>query len=263
MKKAHQRAAQAGPEVHVLPLDEVAFDEAWQDVSGSLAEELAGFYRQPDTLRLSVLARPTGSSEHRELLQAIDGEFAKLGVDWRSRVTGIVPLLVDMQEQLVESQIRSFGLAFLLIGPVIALLLRSARFALLSLAPNLMPIVVALGVMSLFDIALDPATVMIAGIALGIGVDDTIHLLEYYLCRRREGMAAGEAVGISLQTVGRAMIRTSVVAALGFFALCFSEFLPLLYFGIFTSLAMLVALGASLIVLPALLLWADTANSAE
>ena len=258
VKKAHQRALLEPPGVHRLPADEEAFREAWQDAGANLGDELESFYHADSgTLRLSILAQAMGSDEHGELLAAIRERLADLGSGWRPRLTGLVPLLVDMQERLLESQIRSFGLAFLLIGPIIALLLRSVRYAALSLAPNLTPIVLALGVMSLFDIALDPATVMIAGIALGIAVDDTIHLLEFYLGRRRGGGAAGEALDESLQTVGRAMIRTSVITTLGFLVLCFSEFLPLLYFGLFTGLAMLAAMMAALVVLPALLLLAE------
>ncbi len=258
VKKAYQRQAGLPPDVHVLPDGEAAFAGAWQDVSDHLGDELESFYHaNSGTLRLSALAQPMGSAEHRRLLDEIRSELAAEGAGWRPRLTGLVPLLVDMQERLLESQIRSFALAFLLIGPVIALLLRSARYAVLSLAPNLTPIVLSLGVMSLFDIALDPATVMIAGIALGIAVDDTIHLLESYQRRRRAGDDAVQAVDHSLQTVGRAMMRTSVVATLGFLVLCFSEFLPLLYFGLFTAVAMLAAMVVDLVVLPALLLLAE------
>ncbi len=258
VKKAHQRQAQAPPDVHRLPDDEAAFAQAWQDAGDHLGDELESFYHGASgTLRISLLAQPMGSAEHRRLLDEIRSSLAAQGGAWRPRLTGIVPLLVDMQERLLESQIRSFVLAFLAIGPVIALLLRSARYAALSLAPNLMPIVLSLGVMSLFDVALDPATVMIAGIALGIAVDDTIHLLESYRRRRRAGDGVAEAVDHSLQTVGRAMMRTSVVATIGFLVLCFSEFLPLLYFGLFTAVAMVAAMVADLVVLPALLLLAE------
>ncbi len=258
VKKAHQRQTQAAPDVHELPGDEAAFAQAWEDASGHLGDELESFHHAADgTLRVSLFAQPMGSAEHRRLLEGVHDTLSELGPDWRPRLTGIVPLLVDMQERLLESQIKSFALAFLLIGPVIALLLRSVRHAFLSLGPNLTPIVLSLGVMSLFDIALDPATVMIAGIALGIGVDDTIHLLESYLRRRRAGIGTLVAVDESLQTVGRAMMRTSVIATLGFLVLCFSEFLPLLYFGLFTAIAMLAAMAAALIVLPALLVLAE------
>ncbi len=263
VKKAHQRSTQAPVSEHVLPGDETAFADAWQDASDFLGDELEGFFDAGSgTLRLSVLAQPMGSAEHRRLLENIRSELADLGPGWRARLTGIVPLLVDMQERLLESQIRSFALAFLLIGPLIAVLLRSARYAALSLAPNLTPIVLSLGIMSLFDIALDPATVMIAGIALGIAVDDTIHLLESYLARRRAGTGVVEAIDESLQTVGRAMIRTSVITTAGFLVLCFSEFLPLLYFGLFTAIAMLAALVAALVVLPALVLLAGRGGRA-
>ncbi len=262
VKKAHQRQVQAPPDVHRLPEDEAAFERAWQDVRDHLDDELDSFYHaDTGTLRLSILAQPMGSAEHRRLLDEIRSSLAAVDGGWRARLTGIVPLLVDMQERLLEGQIRSFALAFLFIGPVIALLLRSARYATLSLAPNLTPIVFSLGIMSLFDIALDPATVMIAGIALGIAVDDTIHLLEAYLRHRRAGAGADAAVDESLQTVGRAMMRTSVVATLGFLVLCFSEFLPLLYFGLFTAVAMVAAMVADLVVLPALLLLAERESS--
>ncbi len=262
VKKAHQRQVQAPPGVHRLPEDEAAFERAWQDVRDHLGDELDSFYHaDTGTLRLSLLAQPMGSAEHRRLLDEIRSSLAAADGGWRARLTGIVPLLVDMQERLLEGQIRSFALAFLFIGPVIALLLRSARYATLSLAPNLTPIVFSLGIMSLFDIALDPATVMIAGIALGIAVDDTIHLLEAYMRHRRAGAGADAAVDESLQTVGRAMMRTSVVATLGFLVLCFSEFLPLLYFGLFTAVAMVAAMVADLVVLPALLLLAERESS--
>ncbi len=264
VKKAHQRASLAGPEVHRLPGDEVAFAEAWEDASSYMGDEIDGFYdAERGTLRLSVIARPMSSEAHLELLTAIRAQLGDLDPAWQPRLTGIVPLLVEMQERLMESQIRSIALAFLLIGPVIALLLRSLRYAALSLAPNLTPIVLALGTMGLFDIALDPATVMIAGIALGIGVDDTIHFLVRYLSLRRAGETLQEAVSSSLQTVGRAMVRTSAVAALGFFVLCFSEFLPLLHFGLFTGLAMIAALLADLVVLPALLLLMERREAVE
>ncbi len=260
VKKSHQNAIHAPPSVHRLPDNETALAEAWQDTTAQLDEELRGFYKpasdDPDrgTLRLSVLAQPMSSDQHRQLLAAIRTEIDRLDADWHPRSTGIVPLLVEMQERLLDSQIRSILLAFLLIGPVIALLLRSVRYAFISLAPNLTPILLALGTMAWFDVALDPATVMIAGIALGIGVDDTIHFLTRYVTLRQEGVALGAAVDSGLQTVGRAMVRTSVITALGFFVLCFAEFLPLLYFGLFTAIAMLAALFASLVVLPALLL---------
>ena len=257
-KKTHQRARLESPEFHQLPADEAAFAEAWGDAQTLLEDELRDFYdAQRGTLRLSVLARIMDTGGHTDLVAEIQRQLADLDPAWRPRLTGIVPLLVDMQKRLLDSQIRSFALAFLLIGPVIALLLGSLRYALLSLAPTLIPILVALGTMGLFGIALDPATVIIAGAALGIAVDDTIHFLIRYLHLRRTGAAVSPALDESLQTVGRAMVRTSTVAALGFFVLCFAEFVPLIYFGLFTGIAMLMALVADLVVLPALLYLAD------
>jgi predicted RND superfamily exporter protein len=231
-------------------------DASLADARGALAEhaeELAAFEAGGE-LRLSVLARPMGSTAHQRLVEDVRGLLAReVDPSWRPRLTGIVPLLVDMQERLVDSQVRTFSLAFLMIMAVLGLLLRSLRYALLSLLPNLLPIVFALGTMGWLDLALDPATVMIAGVALGIAVDDAIHFLVCYRRRRRAGRDREKAVEETLHAVGRPMVITSLVAALGFLVLGFSDFVPLIRFGLLTALTMGAALVGDLVLLPALL----------
>lgn len=235
-----------------LPGDAAAFADAWARLEEH-PEELAAF-RAGDALRLSVLARPMGSSAHQALVDDARGLLeSRIDPGWRPRLTGIVPLLVDMQERLIESQVRTFSLAFLMIMVVLGLLLGSARYALLSLVPNLLPIVFALGTMGWLDLALDPATVMIAGVALGIAVDDAIHFLACYRRERRAGRDRERAVEETLHAVGRPMVITSLVAALGFLVLGFSDFVPLIHFGLLTALTMVAALLGDLVLLPALL----------
>ncbi len=248
VKRAHQGQERA----YRLPADQAAFEDVWQRLA-EYPEELAAF-AAGDELRMSVLARPMGSDAHQRLVEELRAHLDReVETTWSPRLTGIVPLLVDMQERLVDSQVRTLALASLMIAAVLGLLLRKASWALLSLAPNLLPIVFALGTMGWLGIPLDPATVMIAGIALGIAVDDTIHYLEHYRREQRAGRTERDAAVATLDAVGRPMIVTSLVAALGFLVLCFSDFVPLFNFGLLTAVTMVAALVGDLMVLPALL----------
>ena len=128
--------------------------------------------------RVSVRMKNVGSSRYKSIVNGIEGfikENFPLGVS--CAVTGIVPLLMDMQGYLIESQIKTFTLAFILIFISITLLLKSARIGIMSMIPNLVPIAITLGVMGYVGINLDVATIMIASVAIGISVDDTIHFL--------------------------------------------------------------------------------------
>ena len=259
--RAHQENQGGAIEAYRFPADEAAFEAAWERLA-VFPEELSSFSREGQ-LRFSIIARPMGSGAHRELVQAVedalyngldDGLEDPAEAGWGWRVTGIVRLLVELQDELVASQVRTFGLAFLMIGVVLAIVLRRPAHAALSLGPNLLPVTIALGLMGWLGVALDPATVMIAGIALGIAVDDTIHYLVAYRGERDAGRTPREAATAAIYLVGRPMIVTSVVAALGFLVLCFSGFVPLGHFGALTAVALGAALLGDLVVLPAELL---------
>ena len=119
--------------------------------------------------------------------------------------------------------------------------------------PNLLPIAVILGFMGWFHIKLDVATVMIASIAIGIAVDDTIHFIVRF---RQYKPSPGDYAGpiqATLSSTGKPIVFTSVVTICGFLVLCFSDFKPMSYFGLLTSVTIIAALIGDLVVLPALL----------
>jgi predicted RND superfamily exporter protein len=107
--------------------------------------------------------------------------------------------------------------------------------------------------MALAGIPLDAATVMVASIALGIAVDDTVHFLSGYRRRRVEGLSPAAAVRGTTAEVGSAMVVTALVASLGFFSLARSAFVPIRFFGLLAGMTMLVAVLSDLLVVPALL----------
>ena len=165
-------------------------------------------------------------------------------------LTGTVVLYAMIIDTLTKGQIRSLGLAFLIITLLMGLYMRSLRIGLISMIPNLFPVLFVLGVMGWTGISLNIVTVMISSIALGIAVDDTIHYLARY---RVEWGKTGDRLQAMRRTMlhtGRAIVFTSVVMAGGFWVICLSDFRPNIYLGLLTGVAMIAALLGDLLLLP-------------
>jgi predicted RND superfamily exporter protein len=177
-----------------------------------------------------------------------------LPADVELTMGGYLPLYVRMMDYIVDTQVRSFAAALFLVFAVMAIFLRSPRAVLLSVFPNLLPILTVFGLMGALGIRLDIATVTVAAIAMGIVVDDTVHLLY----RFREGLArSGDpatSVRRALEEAGPALIGTSVVLAASFAVLGFASVLSIALFGLLTAATIVCALAADLVVLPALLI---------
>jgi len=133
------------------------------------------------------------------------------------------------------------------------MLFRSLRIALISIAPNMLSAAIVLGLMGWAGISLDLMTITIAAITIGIGVDDTIHYVHRFEFEFRRDGDYWAAIRRCHATIGRAMYYTSVTVMLGFSILALSRFVPTIYFGLLTGLAMLVALFANMTLLPVLL----------
>jgi predicted RND superfamily exporter protein len=159
-----------------------------------------------------------------------------------------------MEQKVAISQVRSILIALLLIAGLMALLLRSVKLGLLSLVPNALPILLMFAVMGFAGIPLDAATSIVAGLALGIAVDDTIHYLTRFRHELRKTRSYPEALAHTTRTVGRAIVFTSVILFAGFSVLLLGTFKGTIYFGLLIGLAMAFALVGDLVLLPALLL---------
>lgn len=175
------------------------------------------------------------------------------GDDLRVTATGYIKLMADMESYLFQSQLRGMAVAFLVVTFMLLLLLRSLRLAALSLIPNVLPIVCGLAAMTICGIALDPGTVMIGPMALGLVVDDSVHLL-VRLRRNLPGRTLEDAIADSMAQTGRPIIVTTVALALGFATLLLGSFWPNVAFGLVASVVVLMALVADLVLLPAVML---------
>lgn len=169
-------------------------------------------------------------------------------------LTGMAVLYNNMLQSLYRSQILTIGAVFLAILAMFAFLFGSLMLALIAIVPNMMAAALMLALMGLAGIPLDIMTITIAAICIGIAVDDTIH----YIHRYREEFAKDRDYRASVErchaSIGRAMYFTSITITLGFSILALSNFIPIIYFGLLTGLAILAALLANLTLLPALVL---------
>ncbi len=169
-----------------------------------------------------------------------------------SSVVGISVLEAETNELVTQSQIRSLSLAFLIIFLLMFVVFRSVKVGLLSMVPNVIPLIFNFGIMGALRINLDSATSMISAVGIGIIVDDTIHFLHTFLKAIKEYNFAN-AIKYTLMEKGRPIIFTSVILFFGFIVLILSKFSPTSAFGILTSMLMLNALIADIIILPAIL----------
>jgi predicted RND superfamily exporter protein len=134
---------------------------------------------------------------------------------------------------------------------------RSLKYALLSLIPNVFPLFVVVAIMAIFDIRLNVGTVMVASLALGIAVDDTIHFLNHYLGAKSAGEPTPLAIENTLKVIGYPAFSTTVVLILSFLTFLLANFSPNLYFGVLLSIGIFVAFIADCLLLPAVLLRFD------
>ena len=235
--------------------------------------QLALLYSElPDKFRGMVLS-PYVSVEHNQIRYAIrvkDSEktlkrnlllkkirqdlVEKLGLKAEAfHLTGLLVLYNNMLQSLFASQILTLGIVVLALLGMFWILFKSVTVALITIVPNLLAVGVVLGFMGWLSIPLDMMTITIAAISMGIAVDNTIH---YTYRFKKEFIINREYIKtlhLCHGSIGSAMYYTSVTIIVGFSILVLSNFLPTIYFGLLTGLAMFIALFASLTLLPQLL----------
>ena len=179
------------------------------------------------------------------LLRRVE-KYAKdnLAPQFEYKPSGIVKLLANMIDKLVWSQVTSFGMQIVLLWLCCLLFLRDWKLATLAIVPNVIPIVITLGVMGSAGIELNVATIMMPSIACGIAVDDTLHFMGDFHARWKGGQDWDEAIRSTLHFRGRAFIYTAFVLMAGFGILLVSRLLPAAHFGLIS----VVAIGSALVV---------------
>ena len=201
--------------------------------------------------RISDLPFDRGLQVRDEILQFGEELF---GENVNINVTGSTLLALSTSRHLVKNLTTSFIIAFVIIFLSIVFLFRSLRLSLLAILPNIIPLMIAGGLMGYLGIKLRPSTAMTFSIALGIAVDNTIHFLARFRQEFNETGDYAKAVSETLLTTGKAIISTGIILSLGFFVLYFSEFVPNHEFGLLATIIIITAVCGSLILLPVLIL---------
>ena len=235
------------------PLTEYELTALYRTLDRSVREDLVGAFFSPDTQQLRISTRIQDSTENldrKALLQDIKTSIADLGIDTEAvQITGLFVLYQQLLEQLFNSQILTLGAVFAALGAMFLMIFRSLKVAIIALIPNALTALAILGLMGWLGVPLDFMTITTAAIAVGIAVDDTIH----YVHRYREEQHSDEPTRRTHDAIGYALLYTSIIVICGFSLLLFSDFTPSVMFGLFTALAMAVAMITDLTLLPAML----------
>ncbi len=168
-------------------------------------------------------------------------------------ISGKTVLFSRTPEKFTRGFLESMGLALIVITILIALIFRSVTLAIVSIVPNLLPILIPLSFIGLTGDPLDGPAIMVASVALGVCVDDTIHFFAKFTKARRLGKSLRESMIFTYDRVGRAITTTSVVLIVGFAGLTFSDFRPNYMMGTLAIAMFFLALVADILVVPALL----------
>ena len=223
-----------------------------------IKESLLNSYISDDDNQVRLQARVKESLDglnRKNLIDEINYDLEnKFGLDKEQfRLTGISVIYNNLLQSLFSSLIGSVGIVFIAIFVMFLFLFRSISLALIGMIPNFLAAGFVMGSIGFSGVPLDIMTVTVAAISIGIGVDNTIHYLHRFKREFDLSKDYEECLKNSHTTIGRAMFYTSSTIVIGFLILLSSNFNPSVFFGIFTSLAMIMAILGSLLLLPTLL----------
>ena len=179
----------------------------------------------------------------------------KLGLDKDEyKLAGVLILFNNLLQSLFKSQILTLGIVMMGISTMFFILFRNVMLAIIGVVPNFIAAFFILGIIGLMGIPLDMMTITIAAITIGIAVDNSIHYIYRFKEEFKKVNDYKKTLDKCHSTVGIAILNTSITIVFGFSILVLSNFIPTIYFGVFTGLAMLLAMISVLTLLPKLIL---------
>ena len=213
-------------------------------------------------MRISMQVADIGSHKMDSLIKQViqpQVDSIEANTDMKIAITGTTPLFIKGNQFLIRNLWFSLVLAFIIIAIIMAVLFANFRMILISLVPNIIPLLLTAGIMGYAGIPLKPSTALIFSIVFGISVDDSIHFLAKY----RQELFANRffvplAVSRSLRETGASMMYTSIILFSGFIIFVWSDFGGTVALGVLTSITLLIAMITNLILLPALLMTFDS-----
>ena len=216
--------------------------------------------------RVSVQMADVGSDKFNVVLDSVQARIASV-IDtskYKVTYTGSSRVAIAGYNYLINGLINSVLLAFLLIAVVIGLLFRRVNMLLIAFIPNILPLTITAAIMGFFAIFLKPSTVLIFSVAFGISVDFTIHFLaKYKQLLAKNGDNVKQAISDTLSEMGLSMVYTAIILFLGFIIFTASNFQGTFYLGLLTSITIIIALLANMVLLPSVLMNGHKAEVSE
>ena len=194
--------------------------------------------------------------KRNDLIKKINFDLKnKIGLDESEfKLAGVLILFNNLLQSLFKSQILTLGLVMIGIFVMFIILFKNIKLSLIGVLPNFIAAFFILGIIGLLGIPLDMMTITIAAITIGIAVDNSIHYIYRFKEEFNNLNDYNKTIDICHSTVGKAILNTSITIIFGFSILVLSKFIPTIYFGIFTGVAMLLAMVSVLTLLPSLIL---------
>ncbi|OIP56369.1 MAG: RND transporter [Helicobacteraceae bacterium CG2_30_36_10] len=232
----------------LIPQEFLLFENSGSDDLEDLVD--ASFSKARITFKLPWMEAGKYSDLSDELTTIMKEELTE---EVEITITGMVPLFQRTLSAAMSSMAVSYVVAFVLIAIMMMILLGSVKIGLLSMIPNILPIVMTIGFMSMVNMPLDMFTMLVGAIVIGLSVDDTVHFFHNFARYHHQGKSTKVALEETMMGTGRALVATSVVLSLGFFVYMFATLSNLINFGILAGGAITIALISNIILGPALL----------
>ncbi len=241
------------------PLGTLEMGVLYSKIPKSIKTEIIDPYISIEDNEARINLRIIDSQENlrrNELIKKINFDLKnKIGLEEKEfKLAGVLILFNNLLQSLFKSQILTLGLVMLGIFAMFLVLFKNVKLSLIGVVPNFIAAFFILGIIGLIGIPLDMMTITIAAITIGIAVDNSIHYIYRFKEEFRILKDYNKTLNLCHSTVGRAILNTSITIVFGFSILVLSKFIPTIYFGIFTGLAMLLAMISVLTLLPSLIL---------
>lgn len=207
--------------------------------------------------RVTATMKKISAKRHREILKEVGSWVAENDPELKAKGTGTLVMFAFLSDRVIRGMLKSLALALTLITAVCILALRSVRLGLLSLFPNGLPILLTFGIWGMLGEHVDFVVSIVATAALGIIVDDTIHLLVRYQRNKNKGMDSGSAFRFAIEDVGHELLFTSIILIIGFGLFILSGFRINSTIGIMISLSIGLALVYDFLFMPGRLMKFD------
>ena len=241
------------------PLGTLEMGVLYSKIPESIRTEIVDPYISIEDNEARINLRIIDSQENlrrNDLIRKINYDLEnKIGLkEEEFKLAGVLILFNNLLQSLFKSQILTLGLVIIGIFAMFVILFKNIKLSLIGVVPNFIAAFFILGIIGLLGIPLDMMTITIAAITIGIAVDNSIHYIYRFKEEFNNLKDYNKTIDVCHSTVGKAILNTSITIVFGFSILILSKFIPTIYFGIFTGIAMLLAMVSVLTLLPSLIL---------